>query len=50
MVGTDISKATGMSFDIKGTGNQVRLMLVEEGSIAGEDGEQWEYVVTPKNS
>ena len=23
-----------MSFDIKGTNNQVRLMLVEEGSIA----------------
>lgn len=50
MVGTDISKATGMSFDIKGTNNQVRLMLVEEGSIAGEDGEQWEYVISPRNS
>ncbi len=50
MVGTDISKATGISFDIKGTGNQIRLMLVEEGSIAGEDGEQWEYVISPRNS
>lgn len=50
MVGTDISKATGFSFDIKGASNQVRLMLVEQGSIADEDGEQWEYVISPKSN
>jgi endoglucanase len=40
-----------ISFDIKSeNSNPIRLIITETGTISGQDGEHWEYSITPSNT
>lgn len=47
----DWEKWLKISFDIKSTNtNEVRLLIAEQSSVEGEDGEHWTYVIKPDTS